>query len=168
MPAWIDLTGGQFGLYKVLSYEGKEKWRCRCIGCGVIVIRRSSKIRRGVSGCIKCFRRIQKTHGHTTGYSPTKVYRAWCKMISRCTNTNNPDFDDYGGRGIKVCSRWGRFENFLADMGNPPEGTTLDRKNNAGGYLPGNCKWSAPREQANNRRSNRFLVFNGTRMTYIQ
>ena len=73
-------------------------------------------------------------------------------MLSRCENKNVPAFKNYGGRGITVCKRWHKFENFLADMGERPFGLTLDRKNNDKGYYKRNCKWSTWIEQQNNRR----------------
>jgi len=73
-------------------------------------------------------------------------------MIDRCTNEKNNRFDRYGGRGIKVCDRWNKFENFLFDMGEKPhEGLSIDRIDNNGDYDPGNCCWSTATEQARNR-----------------
>lgn len=78
-------------------------------------------------------------------------------MKSRCNCSNSTSYRNYGGRGIKICERWNDFLCFYADMGDPPPGTSLDRIDNARDYDPGNCKWSTPKEQSNNRRGN-FLV----------
>ena len=74
-------------------------------------------------------------------------------MIQRCENPKHPDFPGYGGRGIAICERWRlSFPAFLLDMGERPAGTSIDRVDNSLGYQPGNCRWSSPTEQANNRR----------------
>lgn len=76
-------------------------------------------------------------------------------MIARCTYPKARRYKDYGGRGISVCERWQKFENFLADMGARPEGLTIDRVNVDGNYEPGNCRWATQTEQQNNRRNSR-------------
>lgn len=86
-------------------------------------------------------------------------------MLSRCRNPNNAAFDRYGGRGIKVCEAWLNYSAFLADMGRRPSPEySLERRDNDGGYEPGNCRWATRAEQANNRRSNVLVNFKGETM----
>ena len=90
------------------------------------------------------------------GYRVRKhpCYFKWSNMKQRCNNPNLKSYKDYGGRGIKYCSRWEHFENFVLDMGLPPyEEATIDRKNNNKNYTPSNCKWSNRTEQCINRRT---------------
>lgn len=86
------------------------------------------------------------------GLRETPTYRSWTSMISRCGNPNNVSWAHYGGRGITICDAWRTFLGFLADMGERPEGKTLDRINNDGNYEPGNCRWATASEQSRNRR----------------
>jgi hypothetical protein len=81
------------------------------------------------------------------------LYKVWAAMKDRCANPHNKQYKDYGGRGINVCRRWLKFENFLADMGERPfHGATLERKNNDRGYSNRKCTWATRKEQAANRR----------------
>lgn len=94
-----------------------------------------------------------------------RTYRVWCSMIGRCCNPKHRRFADYGGRGITVDPAWRKFEAFLADMGESPFGLTLERKENNMGYSKSNCYWATPKQQARNRRSNRYVLCQGKQMT---
>ncbi len=98
----------------------------------------------------------------------TREYETWCSMKRRCQSDTTKNWSDYGGRGITICDRWKMFENFFFDMGEKPEGMTLDRVDNNKGYSPENCRWASRTEQANNRRSNRWITYNGETLTLKQ
>jgi hypothetical protein len=97
-------------------------------------------------------------HGHKENYKTSPTYQSWSHMKTRCQNPNCLAYKYYGGRGITVCNAWQKFENFFADMGERPEGLTLDRRDNDGNYEPGNCKWSTKKEQQNNRRKSKPIT----------
>jgi hypothetical protein len=86
------------------------------------------------------------------------TYNSFRCMRDRCNNPKNNRYESYGGRGIKVCDEWGRFDNFLRDMGERPQGYTLDRIDVNGNYELSNCKWSTPKEQALNRRNSHINI----------
>lgn len=114
-------------------------------------------------GCVarEDLRARNTTHGRSRISDPT--YRSWYNMKSRCNNPNDAAYRDYGGRGIKVCERWHRFEHFLADMGERPPGDfSIDRyPDKNGNYEPGNCRWATPVEQHRNTRYNVNLTIDG-------
>ncbi len=107
-------------------------------------------------------------HGHMRNGVGTKTYVAWHGMRRRCFDPNNPKYPVYGGRGITVCDRWSEFSVFLADMGECPNGKTLDRIDVNGNYEPSNCRWATPEEQQNNRRDNVFITHLGETLTIAQ
>lgn len=103
-------------------------------------------------------------HGATTKHTMSKEYAAWAAMHRRCDNPRNPNFPRYGGRGIAVCDRWARFDEFFADMGPCPPGLTLERIDNSKGYEPNNCKWATYSEQNRNTSQTRWMTFDGVTM----
>ena len=99
----------------------------------------------------------------------TPTYHTWCSMKTRCTNKNNPKWDNYGGRGITLVERWNSYDNFLKDMGpSYKPGMTLDRIDNDGNYSPENCRWATLVEQGNNKRNNLVLEYGGLKLTLPQ
>lgn len=150
----INLKGKRFGKLLVLKRYKKvypSKWLCKCI-CGKEKVIASYSLRRKLTsscGCIRC------KHGYHPRGKPSSVYSTWGAMIQRCTNKKNKWFKYYGLRGITVCKRWLKFKNFLKDMGERPNGLTLERKNNNKGYKPSNCCWATRSQQAKNQRRGR-------------
>lgn len=161
MSRLIDLTSKHFGRLFVIRRVNSDQWgssfwlcKCNC-GSNQETIVSSGHLRNGHTQSCGCLQKeIVTKHGHSTA-TTSGTYRSWDHMIQRCTNQNYKYYKNYGGRGITVCNRWKKFSNFLEDMGERPKGKSIDRINNNGNYCRLNCKWSTPREQANNRRNNR-------------
>jgi hypothetical protein len=104
---------------------------------------------------------VNKKHGFTPRGCIPKIYRVWGSMHARCSNPKHQAYANYGGRGITVCARWAKFENFLADMGDAPAGKSLDRRENDRGYSKDNCRWATPQEQRQNTRANVRITYRG-------
>lgn len=98
------------------------------------------------------------THGRTG----TRTFKSWESMKQRCFNPNSKDYANYGGRGVSVCAEWVHdFPKFLSDMGERPEGSSLDRIDSDGNYEPSNCRWADPKTQQRNTRVSKHLTVNG-------
>lgn len=155
-------TGNTYGRLKVVALshiDGECFWKCKC-SCGKTTISSGDKLRSGRKTSCGCYhserlREQNKTHG----MSKTKIYMAWNSIKHRCLNPLDKRYIHYGGRGIGICDRWLKFENFLSDMGERPKGKTLDRIDNDKGYSPENCRWATWQEQMLNTRRQRIENF---------
>jgi hypothetical protein len=136
------------------STSKRTYWDCVC-DCGGTISPRSDALTAGRAKSCGCLQReVAASLGEASrkhNYKGTKVYNSWSHMKGRCQDENDPRWKDYGGRGIRVCDRWQNFANFLEDMGEPPSGMTLERKNPNGNYEPDNCVWATWLEQNRNR-----------------
>lgn len=167
-----DLTGRTFGRWTVvrLAVGAKDSlWLCRC-KCGTTRRVSGHSLKRGRSRSCGClFREVAKAQAYRLGkanirhgMTGTVEHNAWHAMLQRCYDKNCPSYKNYGGRGIKVCRRWRRFEEFLADMGRRPKNSaSLGRIDNSKNYDPTNCRWENWRAQQRNRRGNIQISFRG-------
>lgn len=162
--------GAVFHRVTVISDDPDCKVNVLCIcECGTKwSVWRRSLYTGGTKSC-GCFRRefsARKCTKHGMFYS--RIYAIWVGMRQRCNNPRNQRYTFYGARGIKVCKRWDNFEDFLSDVGHPPDGMSLDRINNNGDYEPGNVRWATHAQQMLNTRKNRHIEFDGQVMTVSQ
>jgi hypothetical protein len=169
---FIDMTDRRFGRWTVVrpgerDRSGVRRWVCRC-DCGTVKEVYGKHLRKRLSTSCGCARDEQTAIRLTKhGLKDSREYSIWCNMLSRCHNPRATEFPRYGARGICVCDRWREsFAAFYEDMGPcPSPDHSIDRKENSGHYEPGNCQWATRKEQARNTRKNRFIEFNGERLT---
>jgi hypothetical protein len=165
MPKPIDLAGRRFGRWLVLELDPERsrcngavylRWLCRCV-CGVERVVTGTNLIQGKSrscGCLARERVAERAtrHGHCRGGKTTSIYTRWKAIKQRCLNPNSPSDVHYGGRDVTLCHRWLEFENFYADVGDPPPGLTIDRIDVNGDYGPWNWRWATQSMQNYNQR----------------
>lgn len=158
--------GSIFGRLTVTAYSpsvnGSGKFaKCVCT-CGVEKLIPVAWLGRNTNSCGCLASETVKSTPVTHGMRYTRVYEIWSGLLKRCLNSSSKTFEFYGGRGIEVCERWKSFENFYADMGNPPtDAHTIERKDVNGNYELENCVWASKLEQARNKRNNVKVLLNG-------
>ena len=151
---------------KAHNWRGSKKRRI-CPVCGEVFYSRDSERKMFCSRfCYGKHKSLEMSHPDYNHYkkhgmAKTRTYRVWAGMKDRATNIKGRDATNYIGRGIGVCDRWLFFENFLEDMGEAPEGMTLERIDVNGDYGPHNCRWASLQEQLNNTRRNIIITYNG-------
>lgn len=118
-----------------------------------VICQCGSSMSRKAKRCRACDVIRRKSDRGTLGLSETSIYNRWHLMLRRCNNVNDPRYFQYGGRGIKVCQQWHRFENYFADLGDVPfKGAEVDRIDPDGDYEPNNCRWINRKENMKNTR----------------
>lgn len=170
---YISAVGQVFGKLTVLGDAPRtgvnRKVTARC-ECGTVKDFILYNLRTGHTSSCGCLPSVKVKHGHARKAGRHPTYAVYRDMITRCTNPNYRDFHMYGGRGISICERWlARYENFLEDMGERPQGMTIDRwPDKNGNYEPNNCRWATDQEQALNTRRNVFVEHGGRKQTISQ
>lgn len=173
-----NLMGQKFGRLTVIERtappsksksEHHAYWLCEC-DCGEFHVARGSDLKSGQITSCGCYS-VERSTKHGLRNDP--IYSRWSTIKARCYNPNNPKFPDYGGRGITMCDRWrDNVETFYEDLSKLPhygeQGYSVNRIDNDGNYEPGNVEWSTDKGQANNKRNNHLLTYNGKTQTIAQ
>ncbi len=164
---FTDIDGEVFNRLTVLGFAELNRrsfWWCECI-CGNIVRPSIEDLRsRKVQSC-GCLHLETGKNNRTHGLSNSRTYRSWNMMLQRCNNPTMESYKYYGEKGITVYKQWYKFDAFLADMGERPTGTSLERRDNNGNYEPSNCYWGTPIQQANNKGNNHLITYNNCTQT---
>lgn len=160
------MIGGTSGrltvLHRAKNRGRKVYWVCLC-ECGNLYEAEGYALRKRVTTHCGCDSSIRSKSATQHGMTGTRTYRVWKNMLNRCRNPNVTGYCHYGGRGIVVCPEWYEFRSFLSDMGEAPEGLTLERIDVDGPYCRNNCEWATQVRQARNRRTTRYVRFHGVR-----
>lgn len=172
----LDLKGHQFGRLLVLEEMEQigiqRRWLCLC-ACGNTPTVRQASLRSGHTVSCGCFGREQRVKSTTKhGKARSPEHHTWTSMLQRCLNPKACGYADYGGRGITVCDRWRGeegFAHFFEDLGPRPSlAHSLDRIDNQGSYVPGNCRWATERVQKSNTRRTHLLSFEGLTLSLTE
>lgn len=178
MPKHVDLTGQRFGRLVAIEKIRKNElfhYKCEC-DCGnflTVVSGNLTRKQKAVYSCGCARKELDLSgsanpnyrHGHAIKGNRSRTLRIWSGMMHRCYSKDDSSYMNYGGRGIGVADDWHDFKKFLADMGKPPRGLSLDRIDNNSGYSKSNCRWATPTQQTRNQRSNVLITFDGETKT---
>jgi len=168
-----NLTGKTFNRLTVTGEDTKKKggkryWFCQC-SCGNTTSVATNDLTSGHTKSCGCMQKELARKANTThGMRDHPLHGRWLAMRNRCNNPNNDFYANYGGKGVKVDPRWDHFPNFLEDMGMPPEGYTLDRKDNDGDYTPENCRWVDTKTQARNKSNTTWVEYQGKKVKLVE
>lgn len=176
MNKFKDLTNQTFNKWKVLyrvenGKNGSAKWHCKC-ECGKEKDIFTFNLTTGESKSCGCsnYKNLDPHNGYKHGMIGTKIYGTWTHLRSRCANSKDRNYKNYGGRGITVCKEWDEFENFYkwSIENGFSDNLSIDRIDNNGNYEPSNCRWATAKVQQNNTRLNRKIVINGVTKNFLE
>lgn len=170
-PRYKDIAGLTFHRLTAVRFDHVDErrranWLFRCV-CGTEVVAPATMVRYGHNKSCGCMLRENQARGTLRhGRSQSACWKAWLRMRKRCEQPSSQRYPNYGGRGITVCERWSVFENFYADMGDPPPGYTLERRDVNASYSPENCLWIEPADQYRNKTNTLRVSLHGVEVAF--